>query len=172
MGKRDSKLVIEEKKLQIRNHFINGLNAKQIQFMLGMSDCVFSDYMKRIYEEDKEYLAAKKEKSIAFDINLYTSRLQKSLIDLNILYNSPDTSTKEKLEIIKIKCDISDQLIRIDKEGTALMKLNPELEEFIDTTSSQLRNKVQINQIIQNNNYANNKKEKEEIKEIDYEVIV
>ena len=166
-----SKREVEEKKLQIRNHFINGLNAKQIQFMLNMSTQTWQNYMKRIYEEDQEFLRNKKETSIASDIVLYKDRLNKALIDLNLLYNSHETSTRDKMEIIKIKCNISDQLIKIDTEGTALLKLNPEMEELIDTAGSVARNKIQINQIIQNNNFETKKEEnKKELK--DYEVIV
>ena len=116
-------------------------------YAMKLSDQTFKKYTDRIYEEDALMLAQKKERAIASDIVIYKSRLEKALLDLDELLTDPTANVKDKKEIILAKTQIADQLIKVDSEGTTLLRLKPELQEMIDRAGAVVRNKIEINNI-------------------------
>lgn len=151
-----SKLQVAENALKIRQYLIDGLNQHQITFMMKIDPSTYQRYLKNIYEEDAQMLSEKKERALASDIMLYKNRLEKALTDLNILYNDRSASAKERVEIIKTRVAIAEQLLKVDSEGTTLLRLKPELQAMIDQSASLVRNKIQIY------NIHNNIQEKDE----------
>ena len=141
------KIDLSEKLLQIRNYLIAGYNRQQIIYAMKITEATFKKYTDKIYEEDALMLAEKKERALASDIVIYKSRLEKALLDLEELLHDPTASVKDKREIILAKTQIADQLVKIDSEGTTLLRLKPELQDMIDKAGAMVRNKIEINQI-------------------------
>lgn len=141
------KLNVEEKLLQIREYLVAGYSKQQIQYAMKIGEQTFRKYTDMIYKEDAIMLAEKKERALASDIVVYKNRLEKGLRDLEELMSDPTASVKDRKEIIMAKMQIADQLVKVDSEGTTLLRLKPELQAMIDHAGSMVRNKIEINQI-------------------------
>lgn len=140
------KLEKEELLHKIRQLRINGYNKSQIVHALGITGESYDNYTDAIYHQDAHILSKKREQALATDVELYKNRLEKALVDLNALYRDDTATIKEKIEAVKVIVDVSNKLMRVDSEGTALLELNPELREMIDTAGAFVRNKIEINQ--------------------------
>jgi len=141
-----SKLDKEEIIYQIRQQRINGLNKALIVKALGITGDTYDNYIQIIYQQDSEILAKKREQALATDIELYKNRLEKALRNLNVLLNDGTATVKEKVELIKTQVEISNKLLRVESEGTALLELKPELRQAIEDANAMVRNKIEINQ--------------------------
>lgn len=117
---------MEARKTAVRRHLANGFNRDDISKILGISKAMVVTAIENINREDKVYIHDMKEDEIASDVLIMKDRFLKIYRDSRIMYakikDDPNTSLRDKTELLRFMGEISAAILKIDVEGIELVR--------------------------------------------------
>jgi len=139
---RPTKALLEYNLNEVYRLMIAGMTNRDIIQQLKINDRTFRRYVKKIRDRNVTDQLAKRQEYFLDDVKLAKDRLLMAKRYNLAIVNNDETEAKEKIEALKLDAALTMTLLKLDYEGTILLRALNNTNGNDDHTSFQLKPQI------------------------------